>query len=234
MDMSDTYMSQAHLTTVKVEQTMAPGNVRMEMDDPLYLLDRAFSKLRTLWMRATYPFPSMGKDVAVHHTVDLRRRKAHRIHLGDDVYLGRDVWINITFSPESSGVALVLGDRCCIGRRTMISAKNQIILENDVTTGPNVLIMDHNHAYEDVTKPVQQQGVTAGGAVHIGEGSFLGFGSAIVGAAGELTLGRHCFVAANAVVTRSFPSYCVLAGNPARIVRQFDMEKGVWVLGAAH
>jgi acetyltransferase-like isoleucine patch superfamily enzyme len=45
-------------------------------------------------------------------------------------------------------------------------------------------------------------------------------------------VGRNCFVAAHAVVTRSAPPYSVLSGNPARIVRQFDPVKQVWVLGS--
>lgn len=232
-NMSDTYMSQEHLAGTQLGLADVK-DISLDRDDPLYLLETALSRLRTLWMRTTYPFAYLGKNVAVHHSVDLRRAKARHIQLGDGVYLGRDVWVNITLSPEGSGIALSLGDRCCIGRRSMISAKNRIVLEKDVTTGPNVLIMDHNHSYEDVTKPVEQQGVTAGGSVCIGEGSFLGFGCAVVCASGELSLGRHCFVATNSVVTRSFPPYCVLAGNPARIVRQFDVEKGAWVLGAAH
>jgi acetyltransferase-like isoleucine patch superfamily enzyme len=202
-------------------------------DDPLYLFERVASKLRTLWMKATYPFASIGSQVAFHYSVDLRRSKADRIGIGNGVYLGKDVWLNVTLTSNSRGPAIVLGDRCVIGRRTQLSARNQIVLENDVTTGPGILIMDHNHAYEDITRPVEQQGVTEGGTVRIGEGSFLGFGAAIVCSKGELALGKHCVVAANAVVTRSFPDYCVISGNPARIVSQYDMEKKAWVLGGA-
>ncbi len=200
-------------------------------DDPLYLLERVVSKLRTLWMTATYPFASLGSGVAFHYSADIRRSKADRIAMGNCVYIGKDVWLNVTLTSESDGPSIVLGDRCVIGRRTMLSARNQIFLENDVTTGPGVLIMDHNHAYEDISRPVEQQGVTDGGTVRIGEGSFLGFGAAIVCSKGDLTLGRHCVVAANAVVTRSFPDYCVISGNPARVVSQYDPEKKTWVLG---
>ena len=32
-------------------------------------------------------------------------------------------------------------------------------------------------------------------------------------------LGDHVFVAAGSVVTKSFPSHCMIAGNPAKIIR---------------
>ena len=34
-----------------------------------------------------------------------------------------------------------------------------------------------------------------------------------------ITLGDHVFVGAGSVVTKSFPSHCMIAGNPARIIR---------------
>jgi acetyltransferase-like isoleucine patch superfamily enzyme len=45
-------------------------------------------------------------------------------------------------------------------------------------------------------------------------------------------LGRNCVVAANAVVTRSFPPYSVIFGDPARVIKQFHPVKNAWVLGS--
>jgi len=38
-------------------------------------------------------------------------------------------------------------------------------------------------------------------------------------------------VGANSVVTRSIPPYSVVAGDPARIIKQYDFSEGKWVLG---
>jgi acetyltransferase-like isoleucine patch superfamily enzyme len=92
-----------------------------------------------------------------------------------------------------------------------------------------VVIADHGHAYEDVTRPISEQGITEGGRIRIGRGSWIGNGAAIVCSRGELVLGQNCVVAANAVVTRSFPPFSVVVGNPARAVRQFDQDKKAWV-----
>ena len=97
---------------------------------------------------------------------------------------------------------------------------------------PSVLIIDHTHANEDLDLPIKDQGITEGGRIRIEQGCWIGRGAAIVCDKGELVLGRNSVVAANAVVTRSFPAYSVIAGNPARVVKQYDTQKGAWVLGA--
>jgi acetyltransferase-like isoleucine patch superfamily enzyme len=91
--------------------------------------------------------------------------------------------------------------------------------------------MDHNHAYEDIEIPIIEQGITEGGRIRIGEGSWIGRGAAILCSRGELTIGRHCVVSANSVVMRSIPDYSVVFGTPATIIRQYDPEKRTWRMG---
>jgi acetyltransferase-like isoleucine patch superfamily enzyme len=93
----------------------------------------------------------------------------------------------------------------------------------------SVLIMDHIHAYENVSLPIMAQGITDGGRIRIEQGCWIGRGAAIVCNQGELVLGRNSVVAANALVTKSVPPFSVVVGNPARLARQFDPAKGAWV-----
>ena len=201
-------------------------------EDPLWLFSRAITKLYTLWLSATYPFASRGRNLSIQYPCLLSRRLAHRIKLGSSVTIRKDAWINIL--PEASGdLNIVIDDNCCVAARSIISAKNHIHLERDVILAPSVLIMDHNHAFQDVIRPIRDQGPTDGGTIRIGQGCWIGHGAAIISNKGELSLGHHCVVAANAVVTRSFPPNSVIFGNPARVVKQFDPVEQVWVLGSS-
>ena len=125
----------------------------------------------------------------------------------------------------------MIDDNCSIGYGAMVSAKNRIHLERDVLVGQQVVIIDHNHAYEDIMTPIAKQGLTEGGRIRIGQGTWIGRGSAIICARGELTIGRNCVVSVHSMITRSIPDYSVVFGSPATIIRQYDLETRAWRMG---
>jgi acetyltransferase-like isoleucine patch superfamily enzyme len=208
-------------------------STRQPREDPLRWIERIANKCRVLWVRWTFPFASLGIDFRVHYSCDLKRSIAPYIKVGDSVLLDRDVWINIPFTPESGEPAIIFGEGCMVGRRCVISAINRIHLGKNVIFAPSVLVMDHNHAFEDVRVAIKDQGITKGGTIRIEEGCWIGFGAAIVCGKGELVIGSNSVIGANAVVSRSVPPNSVVAGNPGRVVKQFDPVKGEWVMGSS-
>ena len=199
---------------------------------PLRLIPRAITKLYSTWVRVAYRFAHFGKKVSIPYTCDLYNTSL--MEIGDFVTIHKDVWLHAHLSAKNKGESVLsIGDRCFIGRRSHISAKNCIEIEDSVLLAASVLIQDHGHEFSNIEAPIKDQGAASGGRIHIGQGCWIGQGAAIICDSGELTLGRNCVVGANAVVTRSAPPYSVLSGNPARIVKQFDPAKGVWVLGSS-
>ena len=199
----------------------APKKPRTHFEDPLSVFPWALSRLYTLWLRATYPFASLGRGVSIHYTFLLNRAMAPRIRLGNAVIMSKDVWLNII--PEATDeLNILIDDNCFLGPRTWISAKNHIHLEQDVNVGPSVLIMDHGHAYERIDRPIRLQTATEGGRIRIERGCLIGAGSAILCTGGELVLGEHCIVSPNSVVLRSAPPYSLIAGNPGRAIARLE------------
>ncbi len=117
---------------------------------------------------------------------------------------------------------LRLGDRCVIGRGSHIVAHHSIEIGDDVYTGPYVYITDQNHKYEDIDTPIGRQW-PVNSAVRIGAGSWLGTGAVILPGA---AIGRNVVVAAGSVVRGEVPDNCVVAGVPAKIVRQHVPGRG--------
>jgi len=199
--------------------------------DPFSLLPRGLTKLNSLWVSLTYPFAAIGKNVSFHFTSKVYRPRASRISLGNSVSLREYAWLNVATEDPTGDPVIVIGDNCHIGFGSIISAKNRIHLEQDVLVGQSVIMVDHNHGYEDIAVPVLQQGITEGGRIRIGQGSWIGHGAAIICPKGELTIGRDCVIAVNSVVTRSVPDHTVVAGYPATIIRQYDPETRTWRIG---
>ncbi|MEZ5167451.1 MAG: acyltransferase [Acidimicrobiales bacterium] len=111
--------------------------------------------------------------------------------------------------------ALVIGDRCVIGIRCGITAHESIEIGDDVWFGQDVFVTDANHGTDDLDRPI---GVQVGDhrPVRIGDGSWIGHGAVVLPG---VTIGRHCVVAAGAVVRDDVPDAAVAAGVPARIVK---------------
>jgi acetyltransferase-like isoleucine patch superfamily enzyme len=205
---------------------------RPRFRDPLELLPKGLTKLYSIWVGMTYPFASKGRNLSFHFTSQLDRQRAVRISLGSSISLKKDAWLSVATEDPTGEPVIVIDDNCHIGYGSIISAKNRIHLERDVLVAQQVLIVDHNHAYEDVTLPIAKQGITEGGRIRIGQGSWIGRGAAIICSRGQLTIGRNCVIAVNTVVTRSIPDYCLVWGNPAMIIRQYDPETRAWHIGS--
>ena len=70
-----------------------------------------------------------------------------------------------------------------------------------------------------LNQPIRQNGI-----VEIGEGSWLGHNACVLGA----SIGKHCVIGANSVVTHDIPDYSVAVGSPAKIIRRYDSTTKTW------
>jgi UDP-2-acetamido-3-amino-2,3-dideoxy-glucuronate N-acetyltransferase len=128
----------------------------------------------------------------------------HYTHVMGGAHIGRNCTIGQNVFVASRAV---LGDRVKV--QNNVSIYDGVVLEDDVFCGPSTVFTNvrtprshtsRRHAYETT---IVRQGAT------------LGANSTVVCG---VTIGRHAFVGAGAVVTRDVPDHALSVGNPARQV----------------
>ncbi len=127
-------------------------------------------------------------------------------HISSKVLNPKNIWAGIETAPGYMPGCYIQG----IGK-IRIGSYTQI--------GPNVGIISTNHDPEENQKHSEHQEVT------IGEYCWIGMNAVILPG---VSLGDFTVVGAGSVVTKSFPEgYCVIGGNPAKIIRKTDPQKCV-------
>lgn len=119
------------------------------------------------------------------------------------------------------GSRLSVGDRSQLGQNARLLGT--ITIGDDVIMGPDVIIMATSHEYRRADIPINQQGEAPEREVRIGNDVWIGTRVIILPG---VEIGDHSIVGAGAVVTKSFPPYSVIGGNPARLLkRRIDSGK---------
>jgi acetyltransferase-like isoleucine patch superfamily enzyme len=134
-----------------------------------------------------------------------------------------------TFYVMGSSARLVVGERVALANTLFNVASGSIKIGDRTIFGQGVFVTTGRHEFKNGMRvslnPGFDDGSWGGGDsevpstgfdISIGTGVFVATGAIILGG---VTIGDHCIVAAGAVVTKSFPSYSVIAGVPATRIR---------------
>lgn len=147
------------------------------------------------------------------------------ISVGSDVLINDYAWLITLCLEKSNPPHMVIGDGTTIGHFNHISCCHRVTIGQKVLTADRVHISDNTHSFADVNAAILDQPVDYSADVIIGSGSWLGEGVSVLGC----SIGKHCVIGANAVVTRDVPDYSVAAGVPARVIRQYNPDSGFWL-----
>ncbi|WP_052323760.1 acyltransferase [Flavihumibacter sp. ZG627] len=153
------------------------------------------------------------------------------IKVGNNTHIGPNIWLsaydNYPYSNQKFNPQISIGNDVFIGAYSSITSINKVIIEDNVETADFLYISDHTHSITpEMGVPVRKRRLTSRGYVKIGAYTGIGINVCILPG---VTIGKYCIIGAQSVVTRSFPDYCMIMGNPAICVKRYDMELKKWV-----
>ena len=195
----------------------------MRKDLRPYWLKRYYLKLRHSY--AEYFLKPECRSLGPHHTI----MKPRYVHIsGPNISIGSCFTaigepmhrVEIGVWGRSAGEGRIdIGDCVLMSPGSRLSASDEIVIGNGVMLANGVYITDSDwHTIYDRTE--RDERVTP---VRIGDNVWLGDHATVLKG---VTIGENSVVAARAVVTRDVPANVVVAGNPAKVVKQLDPDRG--------
>jgi len=150
---------------------------------------------------------------------------------GTMLIVGHSSIINGSMSFDRENGRIVIGDRTFIGASNIICAEN-ITIGNDVLISWGCTLVDHdshslnwNARKNDVVAWHLQKKDWTGVIVRpirIGDKAWIGFNSIILKG---IQIGEGAIVGAGSVVTKDVAPYTIVAGNPARVIREIPVNE---------
>lgn len=171
----------------------------------------------------------------------VRLRMADNIHLHNGVYLDQNTYLhacpngieigensiimhgailhvyNFRQMPDSG---IKIGRDSLVGEYSVIRGQGGVAIGDRVYTSPFTQIIAVNHIFDDPDLPFIEQGITAEG-IHIEDDVWIGSGAIITDG---VRIGKGAVVAAGAVVIQDVPAHTVVAGVPAKSIRNIEKQ----------
>ena len=182
-------------------------------------IKRNRSKLRSLWLKENFQF--MGAHVLFEKVGLLTGMQC--ISIGAFTKFEKGIYL--TAWPTLGSPEIHIGEHCAFGAYNHITCINKIVIGDNLLTGKWVTITDNSHGettIEDLRQPPYKRKVISNGPVIIGKNVWIGDKATILPG---VTIGDGAVVAANAVVTKDVPSYSIVAGIPAKIIKIYDEQE---------
>ena len=148
-----------------------------------------------------------GKHSVIHRSARMDTPPYRKFSIGDYSVIE-------SFACVNNAVGDVM-----IGDHTRIGLHNTIIgpvkIGNHVNLAQGITVTALNHNFNDAEKRIDEQGVSTN-PVTIEDDVWVGANAVILPG---VTIGNHCVVAAGAVVTKEVPPHSLVAGVPAKVIK---------------
>lgn len=149
-----------------------------------------------------------GRHSVIHRSARMDTPPYRKFSLGDYSVVESFACINNAVGD------VVIGDHTRIGLHNTIIGP--VTIGNHVNLAQGITITALNHNFDNADKRIDEQGVSTN-SVSIGDDIWIGANAVVLPG---VTIGHHSVVAAGAVVTKDVPPHSLVAGVPAKVIKQ--------------
>lgn len=159
---------------------------------------------------------SIGKNFFINHP--------HCVHVKEHFFAGENTKLICCLSAGKKPEILI-GHDFHATRNFTIQCANKVDIGNNVLVASDVFVIDYNHGMDPTTKSYLDNSLDISSGIVVKDGVWIGNNVVILGG---VTIGEKAIVAAGSVVTKNVPDYAIVAGNPAKVIKRFDVERKQW------
>lgn len=169
-----------------------------------------------------------GKNLKLIGWPFIFRDKKAQLEIGDKVSINSSFFSNMLGLYQRTIIIAKKKSIVKIGNKVGISgssiyAWDRIEIGDGSLIGANCKIMDNDfHPVDPQARFVGDHSAIRTKPVIIGKNVFVGTGSLILKGT---VIGDNCVVGAGSVVSGEFESGCIIAGNPAKVIRKFEQNE---------
>lgn len=188
----------------------------------LFLIFRIeFIVFATIYKKA---FKACGKKFRLQNPIYLSPQS---IQIGNNVMIWKNARIEavchynqVVFDP-----IIVLDNDVTIQQNVHITCAKKVFIGEETAIAANVSITDINHPYENINLAPEKQDIEVD-EVYIGSQCKI-YNNVVI--LPGVHIGKHCVVGANSIVRKGvYPDYSILAGNPAKIIKKYNLMSSKW------
>lgn len=149
-----------------------------------------------------------------------------RIDIGSKVILGKGTFLHPStkYAGKKLNSFISIGDGVHMTCDAKILCAGHITIEDYVLLGPDVFIIDHSHGIDPTKKTYSGQPLEIKDVL-IKTGAWLGAKTIVLPG---ITIGAHSIIGAGSVVTKDIPDYCIAVGNPAKVIKKYNLKTKQW------
>ncbi len=187
---------------------------------------KPIARLKKLLLNRPRGLKRLGKDTWVMRPWRFEGPSCIEIGSNTNIMATSNICAVKEYEGKQYSPTLQIGNGVYIGHYVFITAIRDVRIGDHCSFSEHVYVTDFFHRFDPEKGPIMKQDLISKGPVSIGSNCFLGYRVAVMPG---VTLGDWCIVGANSVVTRSFPSYSMIAGAPAKLVKIYSHEAGEWI-----